>query len=598
MDVLYDVDCVEYEHSEVLVTDDGTKFQSFDVKRSKIDSSEFKQLLVSMPDADHIFYTNKSFKIAKDSDSLRISFFDFQKTSTVKGEKQQLKKVLSIIRFIIKIHSNNFYVSITKFGKRKMFKDIKQNFIRHEDIERFATKLSDLLIYNYKISSNTQQIIVDALKKTVIPQELKKEISKISSILQSELGTTTTHKALTEPNTFIEIHEYFTDLLTGVILEWFCKKNQIKVDYFWLTKLISTQYITKMELKKYDNNYLKAFLDYYKLTPADVPHIKSNIKKYMGHSKRFISLSVYGKLFPIGEYEFNFESSIRLTDQSQDTAPLVDTDTFLNSIYNLSDSHDREEFANFLDYLSANRKSFHSYAVVDKSVYLGSFILLLAKMYRMGVAFNFTYTPDVMHDPAKLTELAEAVNYLAANGGIFTVQHYSQKYKDKIESTFTLYGIKWNVKLHVKPIINESFNNGVVISNNTSVILTDVKTGEFIEMAVTNPKSRTHIRLMVPTESLKNFILNRGKDLFIADDSILKSILADQQFQIIYKVKDIKRKSPRDCSPALWAIQKVFNTFYENARYFNVDNQILYPILGSVIKNNETLNKYTKIKVL
>jgi len=63
-------------------------------------------------------------------------------------------------------------------------------------------------------------------------------------------------------------------------------------------------------------------------------------------------------------------------------------------------------------------------------------------------------------------------------------------------------------------------------------------------------------------------------------------------------VKDIKRKSPQDCSPALWAIQKVFNTFYENARYFNVDNQILYPILGSVIKNNETLNKYTKIKVL
>jgi hypothetical protein len=564
---------------------------------TEVTDTRFKELLVSMPDTDHIFHSNRSFKIAKDKDSLRISFFDFNKKSNHRREKHQLEKRLSIIRFIIKQQSDNFYVSIIRFGARKRVKDIKQNFIRHEHIRVFAGKMANLFVDNYRLvpSGYMMPEVPDDVKKMKIPQELSKEIHKISTILYSELGTTTTAKALTEPATVGEMRDYFTDLISGVILEWFCKKNKIKVDYFWLTKLISTQYMTKRQLKKYDNNYLKAFLDYYKLTPAIVPHLKSTIKSYMDRSLDFTALSVYEKLFPIGEYEFNFESLIGHATEPDKKISLISVNPYLNNIYKLSDPYDRGEFAKFLDYLSENRKSFHSYAVTDKALSFGTFIICLAKLHRMGVSFNFTYTPDVMHDPVKLNALVDAVSYLVDKSNSFVVQHYNQKYKDKVESTFTQYGIKWNVKLHTKPIVNNSASYGDFIAHNSSVILTEVKTGNFLEMNVVNPNAKKFISLIIATDSLKQFMRGRGHMDFDEGSPIRELSMKDVFQRFGGAPKNVKRKAPIDGSAPLWAIRKVYNTFYENSRYFGVDNQILYPILGMIIRNNETLNKFTKL---
>lgn len=596
MDELYSADSVSYYHSEQIPSD--SPLAMYKTSLTKIDDTIFKKLLVSMPDTDHIFHNNRSFKIAKDKDSLRISFFSFNKKSNHRRGKHQLEKKLTIIRFIIKQQSNNFYVSIIRFGARKRVKDIKQNFVKHEHIKVFADKMSDLFINNYKLVPDDYPYseLSDSIKKSEIPQELKKEINEISSILYSELGAVTTSKALTKPTKIGEIKEYFVDLITGVILEWFCRKNNIKVDHFWLTKLIATQYMTKRQLKKYDNNYLKAFLDYYKLTPAVVPHIKGMIKSYMDNSLSFTALSVYEKIFPIGEYDFNFESTIAKADDKTSRVNLISVNPYLNNIYKLSDPVDREEFGKFLNYLSENRKAFHRYPVTDNALFLGDFIICLAKMYRLGVSFNFTYTPDVMRDPAKLATLKEALAYLIDKSNSFVVQHYDQKYKDKVESTFTQYGIKWNVKLHTKPIVNPSSAYGDFISHNSSVILTEVKTGNFLEMKVINPNAKKFISMIVSTASLKEFLRGRGEIFFERDSPIRELDIKDvlQRFKGV--PKNIKRKAPSDSSAPIWAIHKVYNTFYENSRYFGVDNQILYPILDTIIKNNETLNKYSKIK--
>jgi hypothetical protein len=596
MDELYSVDRVEYHRSEQRPP--NSPLSMYDTLVTEIDDARFKELLVSMPDTDHIFHNNRSFKIAKDKDSLRISFFDFSKKSNHRREKHQLEKKLSIIRFIIKQQSDNFYVSIIRFGARKRVKDIKQNFIRHEHIRVFANKMTDLFIRNYKLlpDNYTMPEMPDDVKKMAIPQELSKEIHKISTILYSELGTTTTAKALTEPDTVGEIKEYFTELIAGVILEWFCRKNKIRVDYFWLTKLISTQYMTKRQLKKYDNNYLRAFLDYYKLTPAVVPHLKGMIKSYMDRTLDFTALSVYEKLFPIGEYEFNFESRIAKADDPNSTVSLLSVNPYLNNVYKLSDPRDREEFAKFLDYLYENRKAFHRYTVTNNALSLGTFIIALAKMHRMGVLFDFNYIPDIMHDPLKLRALTDAVIYLSDKSNSFVVQHYNKKYKEKVESTFTQYGIKWNVKLHTKPIVNNSGGYGDFISHNSSVILTEVKTGNFLEMNVVNPNAKKFISLIVSTDSLKEFLKGRGNTFYEQSSPIRELDIKNVFHHFSGKPKNIKRKAPIDSSAPIWAIHKVYNTFYENSRYFGVDNQILYPILDTVIRNNETLNKYTKTK--
>jgi len=596
MDELYSVDCVVYHRSEQRPS--NNPFTMYETLVTKIDDARFKELLVSMPDTDHIFHSNRSFKIAKDKDSLRISFFDFGKKSNYRREKHQLEKKLSIIRFIIKQQSDNFYVSIIRFGARKRVKDIKQNFIRHEHIRFFAGKMTDLFIRNYKLipDNYTMPEMPDDVKKMSVPQDLSNEIHKISNILYSELGTTTTAKALTEPATVGEIREYFTELIAGVILEWFCRKNKIKVDYFWLTKLISTQYMTKRQLKKYDNNYLKAFLDYYKLTPAVVPHLKGGIKCYMDRTLDFTALSVYEKLFPIGEYGFNFESHITHPTDKNSKVSLLSVNPYLNNIYKLSDPSDREDFAKFLDYLYENRKEFHKYPVTDNALSLGTFIISLAKLHRMGVLFDFKYTPDVMSDPMKLKDLTDAVSHLSDKANSFVVQHYNPKYKEKVESTFTLYGIKWNVKLHTKPIVGNSASYGDFISHNSSVILTDVKTGNFLEMNVINPNAKKFISMIVPTNSLKQFLRGWG-DLYFDGISPIHELNIKEVFQRFSGApKNIKRKAPSDSSAPIWAIRKAYNTFYENSRYFGVDNQILYPILDNIIRNNETLNKYTKTK--
>lgn len=594
MQELYSSECVDYHHAKQIPS---TKIiYMFDTETSKIDSEKFKELLVSMPEADQIYHNNRSFKIAKDNDSLRISFFDLSKKSNYRKEKHQLEKKLSIIRFIVKIHSDNFYVSAIRFGSRKKTRDIKQNFIRHEHIERFADKMATLLCYNYGFDLYSTYLAT-GIDERLISSDLKKEIGKISGILHSELGAVTTAKALTEPTKIGEIKQYFVDLLTGVILEWFCRKNKIKVDYFWLTKLISTQYMTKKQLKNYDNNYLKAFLDYYKLTPAVVPHIKGMIKSYMDNTLSFCALSIYEKIYPLGEYAFNFESSI--VDVSMDIAKkrrLISVNPYINNIYNLSDLQDREKFGEFLNYLSENRKAFHKYVVTDKAYNLGSFISCLAKLYRMGVVFDFNYIPDIMHDPTKLLNLIDGVDYLVDQSNSFVVQHYDKKYKEKVESVFTLYGVKWSVKLHTKPIVSKSHFYGDSISHNSSVILTEVKTGEFLEINVINPNAKKFIKMILPSKSLAKFLKNRGKAIEYNEKFGIPKELGSKFQEYSGELKPISRKNPKDNAEPLWALHKVYNTFYENSRYFGVDNQILYPILGSVIKNNETLNKYTKPK--
>ena len=308
MDELYSKDRIEYFHTRAEVAEKKSQSE-WDVSNvvyshRLIQDAQFKELLVSMPPKDKVSHYNRSFKIAKNQDDLRITFFDYSKQSNHIRGKHQLEKKLSIMRFIIKINAANFYVSTIRFGQRKRSKDIKQNFIRYAHVKIFASRMANLLM---SVDQDTHDV---SWKDGEISLRMQGEIAKISSVLFNELQVPTTAKAMKMPVNYNEVEDYFRDLLMGVILEWFCRKNKIKVDYFWLTKLISFQYVTKRQLKKYDNNYLKAFLDYYKLTPAAVPFIKENMPHFLARTFDFTTLSVFEKIFPKDDgYFFTFEST-------------------------------------------------------------------------------------------------------------------------------------------------------------------------------------------------------------------------------------------------------------------------------------------------
>lgn len=597
MNELYSKDRIEYFHTHYEAIPSEHNWDASSEKTSLIDDAKFKELLLSMPQRDQISHNNRSFKIAKNHDSLRITFFDFEKRSNHRFNKHQLEKKLSIMRFIIKFDATNFYVSTIKFGNRKRTKDIKQNFIRYSHVKIFAHRMARLLIAD-ALDIHDHDV---SPKNNVMSLQLQSEVAKISSILFDELKASTTEKAMKLPTNIHDIEGYFTDLLMGVILEWFCRKNNIKVDYFWLTKLISTQYVTKRQLKKYDNNYLKAFLDYYKLTPAAVPYIKDNMQNFMTHTYDFSTLSVYEKLFPkTDNYFFNFESTA-IASTTTAANSLLAYRIYLATIFKLYDPKERVEFEKFLNYLSDNRKYFQIYPVVNNCAHLSAFIRSIAKLYRLGLAFKFDYLPDFMVNPKKMVQLTEAVDALANNANSFVVQHYTKKYKSKVESAFTLYGTKWSLKLHAKTTFNSGENYGDFIIHNTTALLTDVKSGDIIELTVVNPDSKHYLQMIVDENSLRKYSTPRSDDPIVIDmEKLGYKDFTGQWFQQFLtfsgKPKTIARKAPSDSSGTLWALRKVFGVFAKNCRYFGVGNQIISPILQKTIQSDEFLNKYTYIK--
>ena len=115
----------------------------------------------------------------------------------------------------------------------------------------------------------------------------------------------------------------------------------------------------------------------------------------------------------------------------------------------------------------------------------------------MGVMFDLKYVPDLMLDPKKRTLLAEATAVVEGDANNFVVQHFSTKYKAKVESNFTLYGVKWSLKMHAKSTFTRGVIYGDFIVHNTTALLTDVKSGDVIEITVINPNAKQFIQMIL-----------------------------------------------------------------------------------------------------
>jgi hypothetical protein len=223
----------------------------------------------------------------------------------------------------------------------------------------------------------------------------------------------------------------------------------------------------------------------------------------------------------------------------------------------------------------------------------------------MGVVFNFDYTPDIIRSEEKFMELVRATHDIASQGNSFMVQHYAPRYKSKVESTFILYGTKWQVKLHAKPTFNSNGGYGDFIVHNTSAFLTDLKTGEHIELTVVNPNMNECVKMKVDEKSLKNYFEARQPVRFdmdalgYKDHTKVLGYHEESPFKIFTMFagnpRIIRRKAPDDSSGVVWALRKVYRVFRENCRYFEVNNQILFPILDRLIQNDIFLNECAKI---
>lgn len=604
MQELYSVDRKQYHHYEQVQVSPEKKWHSYDTIEHEVTDARFKDLLLSMPKDDWIRHTNDAFKVSQDGSSFRISFFDFEKKSRYIRNKHQLEKKLYLVRFIIKKHSNNFYVSTITFANRKRHRDMKQNILRFSQIQTFAGKMAYLLIRKYT-PAKFDESVGDTPPNRVIPTELRHEMAKITDTIVEALNVTTTPKAIQLPTYLPEIARYFEDLLMGSILEWFCRKNNIKVDYFWLTKLISFQYMTKKQLKRYDNNYLKAFLDYYQFTPDVVPYLKNNIREILGDKRDLVTLSVLEKIYPKDGYRFNYESEIAPVNGEK--RYLMDRKTYLRSIYKLYDEKDRAEFKKFLDYLAANKRYFREQTTLDNLEALMDVIRSLAKLYRMGVQFKFIYLDEIITDPDKLQAFHEAVQRLTTESGRFMILHFSPKYREKVEQNFTMYGEKWNVRMLVKPILDYHAIDDYFMSNHFTAVLTNISTGETLEMDLCEPHHRSHVNISVNRESLKKYynarmpvvfnmeelgIAGRDNDLLWEQEKELMDILC----RYSGVPKKYTRKAPSPPSRVIFTLRKLHQIFYDNCRYFNVDYQILVPILERIIAEDKFLNNYTTLK--
>lgn len=604
MQELYSVDRKQYLHYQQVQISPEKKWHSYDTVEKEVSDERFKDLLLSMPKDDWIRHTNDAFKISQDGSSFRISFFDFEKKTRYIRGKHQLEKQLYLVRFIIKKNSNNFYVSTITFGNRKRHRDMKQNILRFSQIQKFAGKMAYLLIRKYtpvKFDESAGETPPDRLIST----EMRHEIAKITDTIIEALNATTTPKAIQVPNYLSEVARFFEDLLMGSILEWFCRKNGVKVDYFWLTKLISFQYMTKKQLKTYNNNYLQAFLDYYQFTPDVVPYLKNNIRGVLNEKRDLVTLSVFEKIYPKDGYRFTYESEVAPINGEK--RYLMDTKIYLRSIYKLYDEKDRGEFKNFLDYLAANKRYFREQKVLDNLEALRDVIRSLAKLYRMGIKFKFIYLDELVSDPAKLEAFNKSVRRLTAESGRFMILHFSPKYKKKVEQTFTMYGEKWKISMMVKPILDYEATDDYFMSNHFTAAATNMNTGETLEMDLCEPHHRSNVHITVNRESLKKYysarmpVVFNMEELGIAGDSFTRLSEEKNELMDILRYyagvpKKFTRKAPSPPSRVIFTLRKVHKIFYDSCRYFNVDYQILVPILERIIAEDKFLNNYTTIK--
>jgi hypothetical protein len=77
----------------------------------------------------------------------------------------------------------------------------------------------------------------------------------------------------------------------------------------------------------------------------------------------------------------------------------------------------------------------------------------------------------------------------------------------------------------------------------------------------------------------------------------VRYLILDRLSNFKAKRREIPRKKPESITEEMECVmQQIYNVFSSNARYFNIDNQILLPILRDKITKDEELNKYVKIK--
>ena len=383
-------------------------------------SDEFKVAL-SRNDGADLSYNNLSIKIAKFDDKLVLSTFILHKYSVNTPKSGwQLKKEIDIKRYIIKINANNFYVTNISKGRKSRVrkKSVRQNVIKYHNVYKFAESLSTILEFDKKRST----------KNNV------KEIKKISTILCEELKSTLTKKNLL-PNIIptlsdMNLRGEFTHLICGSILEWFCKKNNIKFYSPWVLKLMSLQYITKAELKKYNNNYLVAFSDFYQLQNVTLGYIEQNIDRYFtikaSIPRLFIATALMAYMPPA-----NFKS---WEDMANSYSTYVSIDL-------LKTADGRNMFKNYLLYMRMTWQRGLQYAKFKYFIF-GFDIGVITDLYFMGVRFK-----DVFLNNVNISTLSEFRDEIDASEHTFKIYNYSKEYRKAVEKPFQLNGITWSLKI-------------------------------------------------------------------------------------------------------------------------------------------------------
>lgn len=521
-----------------------------------IDADRFRQLLPILTLGQMLEYNKTSFSVIETPDDIRITIFNMQKNSAVSRRNfNELHKRVNIIRIIIKKNSNNFYVYTKSFNKRKWSNVLRQNVLNIDVVNRMASYLSNAIHHNDILLTDTDSIY---------------EKKKLKDVLCDTLGTP------------VDVREYLfgssiSELIYVTVLNWFCRKNDIIIKYHDLYKLMAYRYITKKDLKKYNNNFYDAILGFYGLLysekhPALTVINNDNIASLQ-------TVAVYEKIFPLENKDFNYLTLVPVESFTFDQTNLIKMTSLKMHTHRLFYGY-KKEYGEFLNFLYENRQDFNNSNVKNNIMMLPNLIFSMAKLYKIGIILDTSFVPTLINDNILLHDFHADVDYLYANMDRFTFLTGSPKYKKLIEKSFTVGGVKWAIKLN--SVYNFGLFSRMIPSDSYDNLLQFnlVSIGKTIPFIVANDKCLDSLRFFYNNNdldefysSLENcFVVNKKRFIPFARRGGAKNIIRMHDVQLI---------------------DSMVEKFHTNLDKYSCTINILYPILKRILKRRK-INKYIK----